>query len=269
MKRLHLFFYLQIAMLGIITVSCGTATDQTDTAKEEDQTEEVITDGEQAITLLQQCLTAHAEKGFETAHYSFDFRGKTYTVKNNDNNYVYTKNFVDTSNQHIFIEMGNNTPFSYTINGKAQNLTNDKQSAIENELNSVIYFATLPHKLGDAAVNKKFLGTTQALGQTYDLLGVTFDEKGGGDDHDDEYLYWINSLTHQIDYFAYNYTVNEGGVRFRSAFNKRVVDGILFQDYLNFKAPIGTPLELLLGLYEQDSLDQVSEILTENIQPLN
>lgn len=61
-----------------------------------------------------------------------------------------------------------------------------------------------------------------------------------------------------MDYFAYNYQVNEGGVRFRAAFNTRVVAGVTFQDYINYEAPIKTPLKDLPGLYEQGKLKEAS-----------
>jgi hypothetical protein len=37
-------------------------------------------------------------------------------------------------------------------------------------------------------------------------------------DFDDEYMYWIKD-TRKVDYLAYSYHVNDGGVRFRAAFN--------------------------------------------------
>jgi hypothetical protein len=42
-------------------------------------------------------------------------------------------------------------------------------------------------------------------------------------------------------------------VRFRTAFNTRVIDGLTFQDYINYEAPIGTPLKDLPKLYEQEN----------------
>ena len=120
----------------------------------------------------------------------------------------------------------------------------------------------------DKSVNKKHVGKTSIKEKNYDVVQVTFDKEGGGKDHDDQYHYWINDETHLIDYLAYNYTVNKGGVRFRSAYNTRSIDGIIFQDYINYKAPVGTPLINLPKLYEADQLKQLSLIKTENVVKL-
>jgi hypothetical protein len=132
-------------------------------------------------------------------------------------------------------------------------------------LNSVIYFATLPHKLKDDAVHKKYIEEITINGSNYDVIEITFSQEGGGEDFDDEYYYWINQDTRKIEYLAYNYQVNGGGVRFRQAFNTRVVEGITFQDYINYKAPVKTPLKELPVLFEQGKLKELSKIITENI----
>lgn len=155
------------------------------------------------------------------------------------------------------------------VNDINQNLAPSDQTKYSGGINSVIYFATLPNKLQDAAVNKTYRGTTSIKEIAYDILEITFDQEGGGKDYDDTYLYWINKENYLIDYLAYNYSVGKGGVRFRSAFNKRNVDGIIFQDYINFKAKVGTPLRDLPKLYESEQLEKLSVILTENIVNLN
>jgi hypothetical protein len=145
-----------------------------------------------------------------------------------------------------------------------------KETAVGTEaLNSVIYFATLPHKLNDAAVNLGHGGTLTIDGRTYDALDVNFDKEGGGVDHDDNFRYWINQETHRIDYLAYDYLTNGGGVRFRSAYNPRVVDGVLFQDYINFKAPLGSALADLPSMFENETLEKLSVIATEDVVQLD
>ncbi|MEL6989465.1 MAG: DUF6503 family protein, partial [Bacteroidota bacterium] len=121
----------------------------------------------------------------------------------------------------------------------------------------------------DPASNKKYICTTSIQSKAYDVVEITFDEEGGGDDHDDTFYYWINQAEHTIDFLAYNYKVNKGGVRFRSAENRRVVDGIVFQDYINYKAEVGTPLKELPALWESNELKKLSEIKTEAIQKIS
>ena len=202
---------------------------------------------------------------YDEANYSFVFRGKNYQFKNDGNSIVYEVE--STKDGKTTRDILANGKFTRFINNKQVELSEKKISSATGSINSVIYFATLPHKLNDVAVNKKFIEETTIKNQKYDVLKVTFAKEGGGEDHDDEYHYWINQNTKKIDYLAYNYQVNDGGVRFRSAYNTRVVDGITFQDYINYKAEVGTALKALPALYEKGKLKELSRIVTEN--PIN
>jgi len=219
-----------------------------------------LTDAE---ALLQQAVISHGGRLYDHAHYQFVFRNKVFTFKNGDHGYVYTAS-QDKDGQVIVDNLENGT-ISRSIDGVKQTLTDKEKRQHTESLNSVIYFATLPHKLLDPAVNLRIVGETTIKDKSYDILEVTFDEEGGGEDFDDQFHYWINKADHTIDYIAYNYITNGGGVRFRSAYNRRVVDGIIFQDYVNYKTEIGTPLIDLPKLYEKGELNELSKIETEEV----
>ncbi len=216
-----------------------------------------------AEQIIKQAIKAHGGKKYETAHYGFTFRKKQYTFQNNGEQYEYS--VTSEKDGKTQKDVMHNAGMTRHINGQSVSLTKDEQNRYSQGVNSVIYFATLPHKLKDKSVNKKYIGDTSIKGKKYQVVKVTFDKEGGGKDHDDQYHYWINTETHLIDYLAYNYTVNKGGVRFRSAYNTRNVDGVIFQDYINFKAPVGTPLIDLPKLFEANQLKQLSLIETENV----
>ena len=91
--------------------------------------------------------------------------------------------------------------------------------------------------MNDLAVKKTDQGIKQIKGESYHQIKVSFQIENGGEDFEDEYLYWIDVNTFEVDYLAYNYITDGGGVRFRSAINKRRVDGLLVQDYINY-APV-------------------------------
>jgi hypothetical protein len=216
-----------------------------------------------AITSINQAIKAHGGDLYETADYSFVFRQKNYRFVNNGDKYTYevrsTKKGVST------IDQLENNIFTRTQAGEPMELSEKDIEKYTGALNSVIYFATLPHKLKDDAVHKKYIEEITINGRNYDVIEITFSQEGGGEDFDDEYYYWINQDTRKIEYLAYNYQVNGGGVRFRQAFNTRVVEGITFQDYINYKAPVKTPLKELPVLFEQGKLKELSKIITENI----
>lgn len=217
--------------------------------------------------IIAKTIAAHGGKLYNTAHYSFNFRGDTYIFKNEGNEYEYKKIY-DKAEFTITDALKNGT-FSRTINNNAINLTDEQAAKEINNLNSVIYFATLPHKLSDKAVNSKYIESTTIKNKPYHVIEVTFNKNGGGEDYEDIFYYWINTSTNKIDYLAYSYKVNKGGIRFRSAYNSRVIDGITFQDYINYKAEVGTHLKDLPKLYEANKLEEVSRIQTENIFNLN
>ena len=230
------------------------------------KTNTIIVPKTEADSIIQQAIDAHGGKKYEIAHYSFTFRKKQYTFQNNGDQYEYS--VTSEKDGKKTRDVMQNDGMTRHINGQSVPLTKEEQYSYSQGVNSVIYFATLPHKLKDKSVNNKYIGKAIIKGKNYEVVQVTFDEEGGGKDHDDQYHYWINSDTHLIDYLAYNYSVNKGGVRFRSAYNTRNVDGILFQDYINFQAPVGTPLIDLPKLYEAEKLKQLSLIETENVVKL-
>lgn len=221
---------------------------------------EILTKGD---SIIQKVIEAHGGELFENANYTFTFRGKTYQFQNDKKNYIYS---VETKrNDSIIKDVLTNENFKRYINNVLQKLNDEEVKKYSEAINSVIYFATLPYKLNDASVNKKFIEERTIKNKKYDVIEVTFNPEGGGKDHEDEFYYWINKQTNKIDYIAYNYKVNEGGVRFREAFNTRVVDGITFQDYVNYEAPLGTPLKQLPVLFQEDKLKELSKILTEDV----
>ena len=220
----------------------------------------------EATSVLAKALKAHGGDLYENAHYQFVFRKKTFTFQNNGPVYRYKS--VQEKGGIKTVDMLDNDMVSRTVDGEPVVLSEKQKIGIGGSLNSVIYFATLPHKLSDASVNIASGGKVSIKGTQYDILQVTFDQAGGGRDHDDHYRYWINSKTGRIDYLAYNYSTGNGGVRFREAYNPRIVKGILFQDYVNYAAPLGTPLDTLPSLFEGDKLRKLSVIDTENVVAL-
>ncbi|WP_055448063.1 DUF6503 family protein [Lacinutrix mariniflava] len=237
-----------------------------------DSLKEVITPTEsnkltKSQIILNETISAHGGDLYNSAHYSFVFRDNTYQFKNDGSNYEYKKS--SSTGDSIINDILTSGSLQRMINGKLIKLSAKEITSGTGAINSVIYFATLPYKLNDKAVNSKYIESIVIKDKSYDVLEITFNKEGGGEDHDDEFYYWINKDTKKIDYLAYSYKVNKGGVRFRSAYNTRVIDGITFQDYINYKAEVGTPLKALPALYEANTLKELSRIKTENIINLN
>ncbi|WP_159018339.1 DUF6503 family protein [Algibacter sp. L3A6] len=255
--------YLLALVCSITFFACNDKKKEVRKPSPQEETTPQIKLASKAEVILNQAIEAHGGNLYNSANYSFVFRDNTYHFKNDNQNYEFTK--ISKKYNNITIDVLKNGKLYRTVNGDTVNLNEKQIKGATGGINSVIYFATLPHKLNDASVNKTYIGDITIKEKNYAVLGITFNQEGGGEDFDDQYRYWINTETKKIDYLAYNYSVNNGGVRFRAAYNKRVVDGITFQDYTNYEAEVGTPLDQLPELFETGKLKELSKIKTEDI----
>lgn len=134
-----------------------------------------------------------------------------------------------------------------------------------NSINSVHYFSVLPFGLNDPAVTKQLIDIHDVKGKSYYRVKVTFAQEGGGEDFQDQYMYWIATEDFAVDYIAYNYQTSEGGTRFREAYNERIINGVRFVDYRNYKPKTQfPPLTDLDAQFESNELTLLSTIETEN-----
>jgi hypothetical protein len=217
-----------------------------------------------AQEIVNACIQRHGGDNYKNAHYAFEFRKNHYEYHYDNGDFRYELHSKDGKTKDIL----SNSGFKRMIEGKEIALTDKEVRAFSSSVNSVHYFVFLPYFLNDPAVNKRLVGESTIKGKDYYKIEITFDQEGGGADHDDVHMYWINKETNTMDYMAYSFHVNGGGVRFRSAFNQRNIGGITFQDYVNFKYEKDTPLKDLDALYEQNKLIQVSRIETEQVEKI-
>lgn len=212
--------------------------------------------------IVDRCIKAHGGKNYKK-DFQFDFRDRTYTFHRHKGQFQYTRKFVEEG--HQVTDLLTNEGLTRKVDGETVMLDMKKSNSYASSVNSVIYFAMLPLFLNDDAVNKTFLGSTVINAKSYYKIKVTFDAEGGGADHDDVYIYWINTDDHMIDYLAYSFHVNGGGVRFREAYNRRVVGGVTFQDYINYRHDKSTPVEQLDEHYTNNTLKELSRVELKNI----
>lgn len=215
--------------------------------------------------IVDKAIAAHGGEKFEKVRIEFDFRGRHYTSTRDKGKFTYTREFTDSTGRVKDILTNDN--FRREINGNLATITQERAQAFSNSVNSVIYFALLPYGLNDPAVRKNFLGESTIKGRPYHLIRVTFDEEGGGKDFEDVFLFWINPKNFQVDYFAYSYKSDGGGIRFREAINPRFVEDILFLDYNNLMPRSDTvTLNQMQELFEANALEKLSVIKLENIK---
>lgn len=220
----------------------------------------------EAEKIVDKSIEAHGGKIYETAKIEFDFRNIHYSIFKNQIAFEYIRDFTDSTG--TVKDVLNNSGFLRTVNGaKIDTLPEERIGAFSRSVNSVAYFAFLPYGLNDEAAVKSYLGETDLKGEKYHLIKVTFAKDGGGDDFDDEFLYWIGTEDFFIDYMAYSYHTDGGGVRMREVSGVQEVGGIRFQNYLNLKPEDkNTPVEEMQALYTSGQLELMSEINLENIK---
>ena len=203
-----------------------------------------------------QCEKAIVDFDFRKRHYRSERRGGAYRFER------ITKDSVS-----VLKDVLSNEGFQRYRNGTLEVLPDSISVRYGNSVNSVHYFAQLPYGLNAKAVQKKLLGEDLVKEQPYYEIEVSFAEEGGGTDFEDTFVYWIHKENFTVDYLAYSYATDGGGVRFREAYNPRVVEGIRFVDYNNFKpSTLEVPLKDLDELFESGGLKLLSKIETEEVQ---
>lgn len=221
--------------------------------------------------VIDRAIEEHGGKAYEQVKMSFDFREIHYEVLKTPDRYQYIREFDDSLGR--VKDILNNEGFRRLVNGQEVKVTDERRQAYSNSVNSVAYFAFLPYGLNDAATRKEWVRKTELEGSFYDVVYVSFLQEGGGDDFEDEFLYWINKDTGRMDFLAYTFHTEGGGIRFRKAVNQRIIDGVLVQDYENYM-PAGAekrpPLDSIEQMYTAGELELLSQIRLKNlnVEPL-
>lgn len=195
----------------------------------------------------------------------FDFRDRNYcAIRDNADFKLERQTYEDSV---VTTDILSNSYFLRLENEQQIALADSTKTELSNSVNSVHYFSVLPYGLNDSAARKTYLGKVKVNGQYYHKIEVTFSEEGGGTDFDDVFLYWIHTENFYVDYLAYEFHVNGGGMRFREAYNERTINGIRFVDYKNYKPTSKkTKLNDLDKAFESDNLELLSNIELENVK---
>lgn len=226
---------------------------------------------ESATQIIDKAIAAAGGTLFDRAAISFDFREIHFKAIRDHGKFQLERQFKDSISE--VRDVLSNTGFERFRNGEKVHLADSMVSKYSASVNSVHYFSVLPYGLDGKAVHKELLGSTQFKEKDYHKIKVTFSEDGGGEDFEDEFIYWVDKISYAVDYLAYTYKENDGhGFRFRQAYNVRTINGLRFADYNNFKPTTsGVALENLDALFKADKLELLSKIELRNIEvePLN
>ena len=219
-----------------------------------------------AQDIVDKTINASGGDQFLNINIKFDFRDKHYRCYRNNGMFQYERYFKDSLG--IVKDVLNNDGFQRFIENKIIRISDTLAKSIASSVNSVHYFAFLPFGLNDSSVNKYYIGDVDMFGESYYKIKIWFNKNGGGEDYDDEFIYWINKKNFMVDYLAYAYNeADDIGIRFRVANNERFIGGLRFVDYLNFKPKSSeTDLFNIEEAYQKNHLELVSKIALKNIE---
>lgn len=217
-----------------------------------------------AQDIIDKAIVQAGGERYYSSKIEFDFRDKNYCALRNKGDFKLERTSVN--NTIVTTDIVSNAYFIRLENEVQVNLPDTTKTKLANSVNSVHYFSVLPYGLNDKAANKTYLKEVTIKGKPYHKIKVTFSQEGGGTDFDDVFIYWIDTNTYHVDYLAYEFHVNGGGLRFREAYNERIVNGIRFVDYNNYKPKDkNAKLYQLDVLFENSRLELLSKIKLENL----
>lgn len=204
-------------------------------------------------------------KKYDNAIINFTFRDTKYSSKRQSGQFELTRILTDSLG--TLKDVLDNNGFQRSKNEIKVDLPDSMATKYANSINSVHYFVQLPYGLNSDAVVKELAGEAKIKNEKYYKIKVTFKQDGGGTDHDDIYMYWINQVNFTVDYFAYKFYTGKGGIRFREAYNPRMIGGLRFVDYRNYNIDPWEDVDLktLDELFKEGKLDLLSDIKTEDI----
>lgn len=218
-----------------------------------------------AQEIIDASLIASGVDKIDNSKITFDFRDKSYKATRKSGTFQLERSFI--KDNDTIVDMLSNKGFQRNVNGKFISIPDSLKTIYANAVNSVHYFAVLPYGLNDKAVQKELLPAVTIKKNKYYKVKISFFEEGGGEDFEDVFIYWIHQETLYIDYLAYRFHVNGGGLRFRTLKEQCVKKGIRYVDYNNYK-PIDTIISLqnLDKAYEENKLKKLSEIVLKNVK---
>jgi Family of unknown function (DUF6503) len=214
--------------------------------------------------IIDHSIEAYGGQKVYNSAIEFDFRKKHYLAKYHNHKFILSRTFSDSTGQ--IVDALTNEGFTRMLNDSIVSLDEEWAGKYSRSVNSVVYFFRIPFILKDEAVKPELLGVATLKDNTYYKIRVSFSEEGGGDDFDDSFIYWVNQENFHIDYFAYSYSTDGGGKRFREAINPRTVNGLYTVDYINYKPKdMKVAIEDYDKYFLEDGMKELSRIENENV----
>ncbi len=253
------------ACLSLVLIGCGSGDSSRDATDEATDADSLT-----SVAILHEAVEAHGGSVIDTSVVTFTFRGARFHLLHDHGRFQYERITTDSLGQTVREVLANDSLYR-EVDGQPVPLTDEQRASLNTTVNSVSYFALLPHALTDPAVQSRRLGVDTVRSVPYHRVEVTFQQEGGGPDWEDRFVYWFRTDTMAMDFLAYAYGLGEGdddlGHRFREAYNIRTVKGVRFADYINYTDSTITPaiLEQYPDRLGSGTLEEVSRIELDSL----
>lgn len=224
-----------------------------------------------ASAIVDSAIAVHGGEVLDRAVVSFDFRGDQYRLRQNEGQFHYRRVYTDSLDRTVTEGFSNEGVYR-VVEGDTVELSESERGSVNTTVNSVSYFALLPHPLDDPAANPTYSGRDTLNGVPYHRIRLTFQQKGGGQDWQDIFMYWFRTDTYAMDYLSYAFGLapsdTDTGTRFREAYNVRRVNGVRVADYRNYTLDTLSynRMERYPAFWAQDSLELVSRVAIDSVQ---
>lgn len=217
-----------------------------------------------ADEIVYRAVAAHGGGLYDNMEVQFDFRGRHFRAKIAEGSYEYERTYE--ADGRLVKDLIKDDKYQRILDQREIQLKESELSSYKTATNTVIYFALLPFNLDNPVVNRQLMRPVDIKGEPYHKVEITYGKNGGGKDFENVYVYWVHQEKFTIDYLAYSFNINGGGVRFREAYNARMVNGIRFQDYINYTIDKDFPAQELDYAFVTDQLEELSRIDLDHIQ---
>lgn len=216
-----------------------------------------------AQEVLDKAIARHGfdiENNFEVG---FEFRNSHFEANFSDMSYVLKR--ISKDDNQVVEDIINGESLVHKVNDELVKLDSEKMWQASSDTRSVVHFALLPYGANNGAISKQLMPSIKIKGEPYYKVEVTYMNNGVGENFENVFVYWIHKKHFTVDYLAYSYFINGGGVRFREAINPREISGIRFQDYINYTIGKDFPAHELDYAFQTGQLEAISRIELDDV----
>lgn len=195
---------------------------------------------------------------------TFGINDMVYESTRNANDYHFS--MTRTIDTMTFKAEAYNGGFEYTENGIAKSYGAQNRQ-VEKQLLAINHFMEVPALfLNDNAliINRKAPAKIDA--KPYQVIHIKYESLMPTDLISNYYLY-VHEKDLTIDFIGYDFAPAEGRLFFRESFNRRTVNGIVFEDFRTFRTKeSGIAMDSLPGLFLRNQLDLKAAFKPENVK---